>query len=349
MRRLLVMAVALAVLVPGVLAAQENATLQQARQAYENLEYERATTLAQQALREGLTTAEAITAWEITAYSNANMGNQDQAIAAFVELIYLDPTREPDAEQIAPRILNAWTTALGSVLVVREVNIEEREFVAGEGRVRIDFLVSRSSRATIRIVGEGYEQTLDEFLVARQGVVDWDALGADGQPVLAGDYEVVVEATELGNTDVRSQGFAVRHAPVDTVPHLTRLPGFDPLPEEESPPRDWKPFGVALLSTVVGGGVAMALESGDLEAGSRREVLSVSAAVLLAGFGLSLKPPDPRPVPANIQYNALLRQQIVQRNQEIATENAARRRQVLLTITPTTTRERVGRDAGGDQ
>ena len=128
-------AVALAVLAPGGLAAQENATLQQARQAYENPEYEQAAAMAQRALREGLTTAEAIAAWEITAYSHANMGNQDRAIEAFVELIYLDPRREPDAEQIAPRILNAWTTALGSVLVVRDVTIEQREFVAGEGRV----------------------------------------------------------------------------------------------------------------------------------------------------------------------------------------------------------------------
>jgi hypothetical protein len=221
--------------------------------------------------------------------------------------------------------------------------------VAGEGRVRIDFEVSRSSRATVRLVGDSYEQTLDEFLVARQGVVDWDALGADGQPVPAGEYEVVVEATELGNTDVRSQGFTVRHAPVDTLPHLTRLPGFDPLPEEESPPRDWGPLGTAGLYAGLGTGIAFALSNTDLGDNWRGGALGISLATLVTGFVMSVRQPDPVPVPGNIQYNALLRQQIVQRNQELATENAARRRQVLLTITPTTTRERVGSETGGAQ
>jgi hypothetical protein len=337
MRRLLTLAAILVVIVPGALAAQENETLTQAREAYDDLEFNRAADLAQRALRQGLTTAEAISAWEITAYSYANMGSDDRAVEAFRELIFLDPTREPNPEQIAPRIVNAYTTALSSVLVVRDVTIEERQFVAGEGRIRIEFDVSRGSRASVRIVGDGYNQTLDEFLVARRGVVDWDALGPDGQPVPAGSYEVVVEATELGNTDVRSQGFTVRQAPVDTVPHLLRLPGFDPLPEEVPPPRDWKPLGTAGLYAGLGTGIAFALSNTDLGDNWRGGALGISLVSLVTGFVMSIRQPDPVPVPGNIQYNALLREQVATRNQEITTENANRRRQVMLTITPTTT------------
>ncbi len=346
MSRRLWFAVAFVAVAAPPLAAQEveerrlNPTLERARVAYDSLEFQRAVTLAQQALRQGLSTVDAIVAWEITAYSHANMGNDDEAVQAFVEVIYLDPAREPDPEQIAPRIINAYATALSSVLVVRDVTIEEGEFVAGQGRTRIEFEVSRGSRATVRVVGEGYEQQLDDFLVARRGVVDWNAMTPDGDPVPAGAYEVVVEAVELGNNDVRSARFTVQQAPVDTVAHLTRLEGFDLLPEMVAPPRNWRPFGIALLSSGLGAGAALALESGNLESGSRREVLTVGAAVILTGLVMSIKPPDPRPVPANIQYNALLRQQLAERNAEIARQNAERRRQVLLTI-------RAG--AGGDR
>jgi hypothetical protein len=49
---------------------------------------------------------------------------------------------------------------------------------------------------------------------------------------------------------------------------------------------------------------------------------------------MTLKRPDPRPVEANIRYNQLLDEQLVERNAAIADQNAERRRQTLLTIMP---------------
>lgn len=51
---------------------------------------------------------------------------------------------------------------------------------------------------------------------------------------------------------------------------------------------------------------------------------------------MSIKKPDARAVPANIRYNELLREQIAQRNADIAQQNAIRRRQVELTVVPVT-------------
>jgi hypothetical protein len=51
---------------------------------------------------------------------------------------------------------------------------------------------------------------------------------------------------------------------------------------------------------------------------------------------MSLKKPDSRPVPANIEYNRLLRDQIAQRNADIARENDVRRSQVQVTVVPVT-------------
>ena len=47
---------------------------------------------------------------------------------------------------------------------------------------------------------------------------------------------------------------------------------------------------------------------------------------------LSLRRPDPRPVPAAIRYNELVDQTLADRNAAIALENVERRRRVRLTI-----------------
>ena len=60
----------------------------------------------------------------------------------------------------------------------------------------------------------------------------------------------------------------------------------------------------------------------------------MSVASLLTGLVLSIKKPDPRPVPSNVLYNQLLYQMVDDRNAQIAQENADRRRQVVLIIRP---------------
>jgi len=51
---------------------------------------------------------------------------------------------------------------------------------------------------------------------------------------------------------------------------------------------------------------------------------------------MTLKKPAPQPARGNILYNQLLREQIARRNTEIAQENARRRQQVAITVTPVT-------------
>jgi len=49
---------------------------------------------------------------------------------------------------------------------------------------------------------------------------------------------------------------------------------------------------------------------------------------------MTLKKPAPQPSRGNIMFNQLLREQVGRRNQEIARDNAQRRRQVQVTATP---------------
>jgi len=55
---------------------------------------------------------------------------------------------------------------------------------------------------------------------------------------------------------------------------------------------------------------------------------------LFTGVAMSLKKPDPRPIPAAIEFNRLLRAQIGQINAEIARENEERRRKTTMIVVP---------------
>lgn len=335
MRRAAITAAIASALVTLPLAAQENALVQGARQAYENLDYAGAIAGARRALTQRLSAADQINAYEVLAYSYGALDSARQAVDAFRELIFLDPNREPDVNRVSPRITSLYASALGQVLVVRRVRMDSTSFVSGRGAAALRYEVSRPARVIARVSGPGVSMVLDSQLVAGTGGLQWQALDSAGAPLPAGNYQLVVTAIEGSNQFATPLPVTVVHSAVDTLPHLTSLPGYSPLPEFETPPRNWRPFGVALLATGLGAGASIALENPDLEAGSRREVLSVGAAVLVTGLAMSLKKPDPRPVQANILYNQLLREQLAQRNAEIVAENAQRRRQVRVTVMET--------------
>ena len=315
-------------------AQQANTTLAQALTAYESLEYAAAARLAERALQERLTREETVTAWEVLAFSYASL-NDPRSRDAFIEMIYLAPLREPDPQMISPRIINAYADALSSVLVVRRLEADSVAFVSGNGGAVVEFEVSRPARAVVTITGPGgYSRQLDEFLVPRRGTTEWDATTTTGDPVPPGEYEVAVEAVELGNTHSMTLGLTVTHAPVDTVAHMTQLPGQTMLPEMESPPRDWQPFGVSVLYGGLATGATFALQHASLGNASRPTALGVGLATVVTGFLMAVRKADARPVEANIRYNQLLRDELQRRNSEIADGNTEKRRQVLVTVVP---------------
>jgi hypothetical protein len=156
---------------------------------------------------------------------------------------------------------------------------------------------------------------------------------ANGLPPVSGSYRLVVEATAGRDSYAASLPLRIEAGAVDTLAHLAALAGYDLLPESVIPPRSWRPFALASLAAGVVAGTSLALESGKLGGGGRRELLSVSVGTMSLGLLASLKRPAPVPAPANIRYNALVREQLARRNAELAMQNAARRRQVQLTIT----------------
>jgi hypothetical protein len=153
--------------------------------------------------------------------------------------------------------------------------------------------------------------------------------------VAAGRWSIVVEAFGAGQSSFSaSQEVTVAVGAVDTVAHLTALPGYTEMPETEIPPQSGRPLGIALLYTGAAGAGALALNNGDLGTTTGREIGVAAAAALITGFVMTLKKPAPRPALGNIQYNKLLREQLARRNADITQQNAQLRRQVQITVVP---------------
>jgi hypothetical protein len=175
---------------------------------------------------------------------------------------------------------------------------------------------------------------IDSSVVTGTVNLRWPAQLANGDPVPAGDWLVVVEATAAQNTFSASQQVRIARGAVDTLPHLTSLPGYPELPETEIAPQSWRPAGLAFLYT--GGALVgtLGLESATLGSSSKRELGVVGGVALVTGFVMTLRKPAPRPAEGNILYNRLLRDQLARRNQDIVKENVTRRREVQLSAVP---------------
>jgi hypothetical protein len=330
--------VVIVALLAPVVSAQtiQNATLRRAQQAFDNLDYRQALTAAQASLRERLSGSERARAYELLGFTYSGMDSILKSVDAFKQVVLLEPERQLDPNRTSPKALSAFQVALTQVLVVRQLVVDSVTFIGGQGSVPIRYTVTQPARVVTRVLGGGGATSLriDSTVATGQVNLRWQARTASGDPLPAGTYTIVVDAAVGQNSFSTSQPIRVAHGVVDTVAHLTSLPGYDYLPETEVPPKSWKPMGLALVYTGAALAGTSALSSGDLGKVSLREGAVIGAGVTIAGFIMTLKKPAPQPARGNILYNSLLREQIARRNTEIAQENTRRRQQVALTIAP---------------
>jgi len=314
--------------------AQEDAGLRAARAWYDRVAYDSAVVTAQRTLMTpDLAAADRIALYELLGFAYAGMDSSVRAVESFRALIQLAPDREPDPLRVSPRITSQYQIALGQVLVARRLRVDSATFVAGDDSVLMRFDVSRAAAATTRLTGP-VAVTLDSQTTAGAVTVHWNGLDALGRAAPPGRYQLVVSAASGRDAVERATGFTVTHAPLDTLPHLASLPGYQPQPELEQPPRNWSRLRLAASYVSVGLAAVLALRNTSLGGGATGGVLVVGAAGLATGFALSLQPPPARTVQTAVLYNQLLRDQVARRNEEIAGENAARRLKVMITVTP---------------
>lgn len=335
--RLRCLALLLAVLLPAGASAQaiQSATLRRAQQAYDNLDYRQALSLAQASLKERLTPTDRVQAYQLLGFTYSVLDSLTKAVDAFKQVVFIDPERSLDPNKVPAKTYATFEVALRQVLVVRQLQIDSGAFVAGQGGLPIRYVVTQPARVVTRAVSDKGSFLVDSSVWNGQVNISWPARLPTGDPVPAGTYTVVVEARIGQNTASTSQQIRVAVGSVDTLPHLTALPGYTDLPETEIPPRSWRPMGLAFLYTGIASAGTLAMENSSLGTGSRRELGVISAGALITGFIMTtLKKPAPRQAQGNILYNRLLKEQLVRRNNEIAQDNIKRRQQVQFTIVP---------------
>jgi hypothetical protein len=314
------------------LHAQENAIVRQAVAAYDDLDRAGAIKLATRALQERLSSADRARAYEVLGFSYAALDSVQQATSAFKRLLQLDADRDLDPGRISPKITGAFALALGQVLVVRKVTIDTAAFIAGTSAVPIEFTVTHPARVRALVRGAGGDVLVDSAVSPGPTSIRWNGLMADGKAAVSGSYRLVIEASAGSDLYSRAIAFRVTAAPVDTLPHLTSLPGYDLLPEMVAPPRSWKPFGIAALVTAGVAGATLALNDSKLGSGSQTPLLVVSGSALLVGGLAVAQKPAPVPNTANIRYNNLVKEQLAKQNAEITKENARRRTEVRIKV-----------------
>lgn len=314
-----------------------NATLRRAQQAFENLEYRQALASARASLRERLTGYERGRAYEILGFTYAAMDSILEAVDAFKSVILIEPEKELDPNRTSSKALSAFQVALTQVLVVRGLRVDSTVFVAGQGAVGVQYTVTQPSRVLTRVTGgalAGRSLRIDSTVANGQVNIRWPARQPNGDPLPAGTYNVIVEAHVGQNTFSASRAIRITHGAVDTLPHLTSLPGYEYLPETEVPPKSWRPMGLALVYTGIALAGTSALSHGELGSVSMREAGVIGGGLMVAGFIVTLRKPAPRPARGNILYNRLLREQLAGRNAEIAQENIRRRQQLEVRVVP---------------
>jgi hypothetical protein len=314
--------------------AVQNATLRRAVRAYETLDYRQAITLSQTALRERLSGPERGRAYEILGLAYSGLDSLTKGAEAFRQALLINPEMRMDPARTSPRIAVAFDLALKQSLLVRELRVDSARLVGGQGTALIRYTVTQPARVRVTAVAGARTIPIDSGVATGPINLQWPVLLPDGNPLPAGNYTVVVQAAAGTSSFSASQPIRVARGSVDTLPHLTALQGYEYLPETETPPRSWRPLGLAFLYTGIAVAGTFALESGDLGDGARRELVAVGGVTLGVGLVSLLRKPAPQPAVSNIQFNNLLRDQIARRNAEIARENIARRRQVALQVIP---------------
>ncbi|MGH7644002.1 MAG: hypothetical protein ACREMR_00310 [Gemmatimonadales bacterium] len=329
---------ALALLPPLVRAAPaqavQNATLRRAVRAYETLDYRQAITQSQAALRERLSGPERGRAYEILGFAYSGLDSLLKGAEAFRQALLINPELRVDPARTSPRITVAFDLALKQSLLVRELRVDSARLVGGQGTALIRYTVTQPARVRVTAVAGTRTIPIDSGVATGPINLQWPVLLPDGNPLPAGNYTLVVQAAAGTSSFSASQPIRIVRGSVDTLPHLTMLQGYEYLSETETPPRSWRPLGLAFLYTGIAVAGTFALESGDLGDGARRELVAVGAVTLGAGLVNLLRKPAPQPAVANIQYNNLLRDQLARRNAEVARENINRRRQVELQVIP---------------
>jgi flagellar hook capping protein FlgD len=301
--------------------------------AYQALDYAAAAALLERSLGRDLAArlADSLRARALTYLAATELfgGQRDSAVAAFRQLVLLNPRYRPDELIFPPQVTNLFqevrraTRAIAvAVPPVTELRTRLEQFTA---RV----LASSLADVTVTLAQEDGTPVRQLYSgpVADSQVVAWDGLTAAGAPADNGRYvlRVTPQTPTADGPRARQVVLEVKRELPDTLAWPPEPPF---LPERMSS----GPAFRSLAAGLVAGAAAVALPSilapGKDATGAR---FAVGATVGVAGF-VGFFARKPRPLDANVRANASLRDTWKQKLDAVRAENAARLRTVRLVV-----------------
>jgi hypothetical protein len=323
---------------PRIARAQSPADLlARAIRAYRGLEYDAAATQLRRALAEpagdSLPRSDRARALSYLAASDYYRGRRDSAAAVYRRLVLFDPSYRPDPLVFPPDVTSLHE-AVRRVTKTVAVAAADTVFRPADERWAVRLYASSFHTILVTLVTEDGRtlRTLYAGPIGDSLDVRWDGLDETGRDFLSGRMLLTVTSlTGAGGDALRvvQVPMDVRAARPDTLPMPPPPPDSLLRPERTPTGPALRSFGGGLLGGVVVMSLPSLVAGGMRPSGSR---VAVAAAISLTGIvGYFTQRPG-RPIPENMRANRATRAAWQVRAQDVARENADRRRNVRLTV-----------------
>jgi len=329
---------------PQVAHAQTaTSLLEDGIRAYQDLEFDAAEGFLRRALEPALIqqladpgAARVLSARALTylAATEVFKGNTDSARAVFGRLIRLDTRYRPDQLVFPPEVANVYDAVRRDTKVITVDVPETTRFRMGDGRLSVQLYASSYHDATVDIrnrdsirVRQLYSGPIVDSLD-----LDWDGRDSERLVVRSGNYDLWVSSRDSTRNIVR-----VVQIPLDIEVESpdTLMHPLAPNESELRPEQHARGPGMEALAGGVLIGAAVALLPGTFSSDSdlMGARFAVAGTISIAGLATFLKLRPGKPIPKNIEANAVLWRSWQDSVAVVVAENELRNADIRLAIT----------------
>jgi hypothetical protein len=259
-------------------------------------------------------------------------GRRDTAAAVFRRLLLLDPRARPDQLIFPPEVSNAYEAVRRVTKAVTIAVPADTEIQLGDELYPVRLYATSFhdiavvvTREDGRVLRPLYTGPISDSLVVR-----WDGLDSAGTMPAVGRFRVTASSRDPQGRTLRQvqEPLETRTRIPDTLPHPAP-PDSGRLPERGSSGPALRALGAGLGAGVLVATLPSVIANGTEASGTR---FVVAGAVSLTGiYGFLAQRPGRR-IPANIAVNRAARETWERRRDQVAQENATRRRNVRLRV-----------------
>ncbi|HVH68065.1 MAG TPA: hypothetical protein VM716_09375 [Gemmatimonadales bacterium] len=305
-------------------------------QAYRALEYDAAAALLRRGMAPDaagtLSTSERSQALSYLGATELFRTQRDSAIAAFRDIVELDPRYRPDELIFPPQVTNLFQEVRRATKAVALAVPPQTELRTHTDRLTARVFSSTLANVTVTLAREDGTPVRELYRgpVADSLTVSWDGLTADGARPDDGRYllRVAPNAPDPTGTALMARQVAldVMQQPADTLP-WPAPPTL--LPERTGGTPSVRPLAAGLIAAAAAV-LLPSIVAHNRDATSAR--FAVGAAVGIAGVAGFVTNQRGRPIEANVRANTPLKEAWQRKLDDVKEENAKRRSTVRLIV-----------------